>query len=72
MNYNNFGFTFQFKDRLNDFSTWRTISDDLFMEKLYKYTHKMTPLIKRMLQGEVLAYPEGEYRIRAIDNTTKL
>lgn len=70
MNYN--GFSFQFKDRLNDFSTWRTISDDLFMDNLYKYTHRITPLVKRMLQGEVLSYPEGEYRINVIYNETKL
>lgn len=54
-------FTFQF--RAKSAAAWETIDDSDFMDRLYRHHDKLTPIIKVMLNGTVLLYMEGQYRI---------
>jgi len=54
-------FKFQFKPSGGE---WETITDTEFMDKLYKYHNRVTPIIKDMLAtGRSHGYPDGEYMI---------
>ncbi len=57
-------FNFQFKDRSDD--EWKTIDETLFMDQLYRHHNRLSPLVKTLLSGKVLSYPEGQYRIQPL------
>jgi len=43
---------------------WKEISDLELMDELYKIYHKVTPLIKEMIQGEEVETLHGIYRLK--------
>lgn len=49
-----------------DNGNWETVPEQIFYDSLYKYSNKLTPLIKDMLAGQMLAYANVRYRIEAV------
>ncbi len=43
---------------------WREISDVELVDQLYRTYHRVTPVIKEMIQGREVTTPFGTYRIK--------
>jgi hypothetical protein len=52
-----------FQHRINSKQLWKNMDECLFMDSLYKYNNKLSHLVRVMLQGKILHYPDGQYRI---------
>jgi hypothetical protein len=48
----------------NEGDTWQEISELELMDELYKAYKKVTPAIKKMIQGNVVKTPYGCYRLK--------
>jgi hypothetical protein len=55
-------FIFQIKP--NDEEDWREVTDDVFMDMLYRTYHKLAPVIKQMLDKQDVHVKGCAYRIR--------
>ena len=54
--------TFSFQMKGMDDTEWVEVSDDAFMEELYKSYDRLTPYIKSMLDGVVIITGQGQFR----------
>jgi hypothetical protein len=55
-------YPFEKKDTMD--GDWEAIDEDIMITELYRYAHRVTPMIKQMLQGEVVVTGHGIYRIK--------
>jgi hypothetical protein len=56
--------TFVFEKKATMTGDWEIIDEDIMVTELYRYTSRVTPMIKQMLQGEIVTTETGNYRIR--------
>ncbi len=43
---------------------WEEISDMELMKELYRYYDRVTPVIKKMMDGNILQTPDAVYRLK--------
>jgi hypothetical protein len=53
-----------FEKQIPDGACWSVIDEEVMIHELYRYVRRVTPMIKQMLQGEVVVTGHGNYRIR--------
>jgi hypothetical protein len=56
--------TFTFQIKPNAAEDWFEVSDEVFMEMLYRTYNKLTPVIKQMLDKQDVHVKGCAYRIR--------
>ena len=50
--------------KYQDGDDWTEISDVELMDQLYRTYHKVTPVIKEMINGKEVSTPHGTYRLK--------
>jgi hypothetical protein len=54
---------YEFKYQFRNGSGWKDLDELHFMDRLYVFYRKLSPVIKTLLSGKVLKLEDGEYRI---------
>ena len=54
----------RYEVRYNENEEWEEISELEFMDGLYKLYHRVTPVIKEMIEGKELRTPDAFYRLK--------
>lgn len=56
--------TYTFERKAPGDSNWVNMDEDVMITELYRYVSRVTPMIKQMLQGEIVVTGHGSYRIK--------
>jgi hypothetical protein len=54
----------RYEVRYGESQEWEEISELEFMDGLYKLYHRVTPAIKKMIEGDELRTPDAIYRLK--------
>ena len=54
----------RYEVRYGESKEWEEISELEFMDGLYKLYHRVTPAIKKMIEGDELRTPDAVYRLK--------
>ena len=54
----------RYEVRYGENQEWEEISELEFMDRLYKIYHRVTPAIKKMIEGNELRTPDAVYRLK--------
>ena len=57
---------------ISEFKFYKSVSDDEFVEvteeffyiDLYRHVHKITPIVKKLLQGQTISFDNIKYKIK--------
>ena len=62
----------RYEVRYGENQEWQEISELEFMDGLYKLYHRVTPAIKKMIEGNELRTPDAVYRLKWKPGTSNM
>jgi hypothetical protein len=54
----------RYQVRYNENKKWKNISELELMDEIYKFYHRLTPVVKEIIAGKELRTPDAVYRLK--------